>query len=302
MKFTFSWLKEHLDTTASLDEVVYALTDLGLEVEEVSDPIKKLNDFTIGKILKAEKHPDADKLRVCKVDTDNGEVQIICGAPNAIEGILVVVAKPGVYVPGIDTTIGVGKIRGIESHGMMCSEREMELSDEHDGIIELPSGETGEPYGNWLLKNAPEKVDAVVEIAITPNRPDALGVRGIARDLAARGLGDLKPMDIQPIPGKFKCPISVSIEPDTLINAPVFYGRLIRGVKNGPSPKWLQNKLRAIGLRPISTLVDITNFFTYDNNRPLHVFDADKLNGSSIRVHDAKGGDIFNALDEKEYV
>ena len=301
MKFTFSWLKEHLNTAASLDEVVDALTDLGLEVEEVRDPIRKLNDFTIGKIIKAEKHEDADKLRVCKVDTDNGETQIICGAPNAREGIFVVVAKPGVYVPGIDTTIGVGKIRGIESHGMMCSEREMELSDEHDGIIELSSGEIGEPYGNWLLKNDPEKVDAVVEIAITPNRPDALGVRGIARDLAARGLGDLKPMDIQPIPGKFKCPISVSIEPDTLINAPVFYGRLIRGVKNGPSPKWLQNKLRAIGLRPISTLVDITNFFTYDNNRPLHVFDADKLNGSSIRVHDAKGGEIFNALDEKEY-
>ena len=204
MKFTFSWLKEHLDTTASLDEVVYALTDLGLEVEEVSDPIKKLNDFTIGKILKAEKHPDADKLRVCKVDTDNGEVQIICGAPNAREGILVVVAKPGVYVPGIDTTIGVGKIRGIESHGMMCSEREMDLSDEHDGIIELPSGDVGEAYGNWLLKNESDKVDAVVEIAITPNRPDALGVRGIARDLAARGLGTLKPMDVRPIPGKFE--------------------------------------------------------------------------------------------------
>ena len=302
MKFTFSWLKEHLDTTASLDEVVYALTDLGLEVEEVSDPIKKLNDFTIGKILKAKKHPDADKLRVCKVDTDNGEVQIICGAPNAIEGILVVVAKPGVYVPGIDTTIGVGKIRGIESHGMMCSEREMELSDEHDGIIELPSGDVGEPYGNWLLKNESEKVDAVVEIAITPNRPDALGVRGIARDLAARGLGTLKPMEVRAIPGKFECPISVSIEPDTLVNAPVFYGRLIRGVKNGPSPKWLQNRLRAIGLRPISTLVDITNFFTYDTNRPLHVFDADKLNGTSIRVHDALGGEKFSALDDKEYV
>ena len=302
MKFTFSWLKEHLDTTASLDEVVYALTDLGLEVEEVSDPIKKLNDFTIGKILKAEKHPDADKLRVCKVDTDNGEVQIICGAPNAIKGILVVVAKPGVYVPGIDTTIGVGKIRGIESHGMMCSEREMELSDEHDGIIELPLGDVGEPYGSWLLKNEPEKVDAVVEIAITPNRPDALGVRGIARDLAARGLGTLKPMEVRPVPGKFECPISVSIEPDTLVNAPVFDGRLIRGVKNGPSPKWLQNRLRAIGLRPISTLVDITNFFTYDTNRPLHVFDADKLNGSSIRLHDALGGEKFSALDDKEYV
>lgn len=302
MKFTFSWLKEHLDTTASLDEVVYALTDLGLEVEEVSDPIKKLNHFTIGKILKAKKHDDADKLRVCTVHTDNGETQIICGAPNAREGIFVVVAKPGVYVPGIDTTIGVGKIRGIESHGMMCSEREMELSDEHEGIIELPSADIGEAYGDWLLQNEPEKVDAVVEIAITPNRPDALGVRGIARDLAARGLGALKPMEIHPIPGKFKCPISVSIEPETLINAPVFCGRLIRGVKNGPSPQWLQNKLRAIGLRPISALVDITNFFTYDNNRPLHVFDADKLNGTSIRVHDAKGGEKFNALDDKEYV
>ena len=259
MKFTFSWLKEHLHTTASLDEVVYALTDLGLEVEEVSDPIKKLNDFTIGKIRKAEKHPDADKLRVCKVDTDNGEAQIICGAPNAREGILVVVAKPGVYVPGIDTTIGVGKIRGIESHGMMCSEREMELSDEHDGIIELPSGDVGKAYGNWLLKNEPEKVDAVVEIAITPNRPDALGVRGIARDLAARGLGTLKPMEVRPIPGKFECPISVSIEPDTLVNAPVFYGRLIRGVKNGPSPKWLQNRLRASLHTMITTYINQRN-------------------------------------------
>ena len=302
MKFTFSWLKEHLDTTASLDEVVYALTDLGLEVEEVSDPIKKLNHFTIGKVLKAKKHDDADKLRVCTVHTDNGEAQIICGAPNAREGILVVVAKPGVYVPGIGTTISVGKIRGIESHGMMCSEREMELSDEHDGIIELPSGDIGEPYGDWLSKNEPEKVDAVVEIAITPNRPDALGVHGIARDLAARGLGALRPIEIQPIPGKFKCPISVSIEPETLINAPVFCGRLIRGVKNSPSPQWLQNKLRAIGLRPISALVDITNFFTYDNNRPLHVFDADKLNGNSIKVHASQGGEKFNALDDKEYV
>ena len=257
--------------TKILTELISIKINSNYSDEARTNTIKKLNDFTIGKILKAEKHPDADKLRVCKVDTDNGEVQIICGAPNAIEGILVVVAKPGVYVPGIDTTIGVGKIRGIESHGMMCSEREMELSDEHDGIIELPLGDVGEPYGNWLLKNESDKVDAVVEIAITPNRPDALGVRGIARDLAARGLGTLKPMEVRPIPGKFECPISVSIEPDTLVNAPVFYGRLIRGVKNGPSPKWLQNRLRAIGLRPISTLVDITNFFTYDTNRPLHV-------------------------------
>ena len=189
MKFTLAWLKDHLETTAPLDDILYALTDLGLEVEEVSNPADRLKDFTIGKVLSAEKHPDADKLRVCQVATDEGESQIICGAPNARTGITVVIAKPGVYVPGIDTTIGVGKIRGIESFGMMCSEREMELSDEHDGIIELPSGEVGDLFIDWLAAHDPAKVDAVIEIAITPNRPDALGVRGIARDLAARGLG-----------------------------------------------------------------------------------------------------------------
>ncbi len=193
MKFTLSWLKDHLDTTATVDEITYALTDLGLEVEGVENPAAKLADFTIGKVIHAEKHPDADKLRVCKVLTDEGETQIICGAPNAREGITVVIAKPGTYVPGIDTTIGVGKIRGIESFGMMCSEREMELSEEHDGIIELPSGEVGERFTDWLAKNDPAKVDPVIEIAITPNRPDALGVRGIARDLAARGLGTMRP-------------------------------------------------------------------------------------------------------------
>lgn len=171
MKFTLSWLKDHLDTTATVDAIAEALTDLGLEVEEVTNPAARLADFTIGRVLKAEPHPDADRLRVCQVLTDAGETQIICGAPNAREGITVVVAKPGVYVPGIDTTIGVGKIRGIESHGMMCSEREMELSDEHDGIIELPSGEVGERFIDWLADNDPAKVDPVIEIAITPNRP-----------------------------------------------------------------------------------------------------------------------------------
>ena len=189
MKFTLSWLKEHLDTTASVDEITEALTDLGLEVEGVENPAERLAAFTIGKVLKAEKHPDADKLRVCTVMTDEGESQIICGAPNAREGITVVIAKPGTYVPGIDTTIQVGKIRGIESFGMMCSEREMELSEEHDGIIELASGEVGQSFTDWLAENDPAKVDPVIEIAITPNRPDALGVEGIARDLAARGLG-----------------------------------------------------------------------------------------------------------------
>ncbi|SHF30309.1 phenylalanyl-tRNA synthetase beta subunit [Litoreibacter ascidiaceicola] len=298
MKFTLSWLKDHLETEASLDDILYALTDLGLEVEGVENPSERLSAFTIGYVNSAEKHPDADKLRVCQVQTDEGEMQIICGAPNARQGIKVVVAKPGVYVPGIDTTIGVGKIRGVESYGMMCSEREMELSEEHDGIIELPSGEVGQKFTDWLAEHDPSKVDTVIEIAITPNRPDALGVRGIARDLAARGLGTLKARDTDPINGTFPCPISVTI--DDTDACPVFYGRVIKGVKNGPSPAWLQDVLKAIGLRPISTLVDITNFFTYDRNRPLHVFDAAKVKGN-LRVHLSKGGETFAALDDKEY-
>ncbi len=300
MKFTLSWLKDHLETDASVEEIVETLTDLGLEVEEVEDRGARLADFTIGKVVSAEKHPDADRLRVCQVETDEGVKQIICGAPNAREGITVVVAKPGVYVPGIDTTIGVGKIRGIESFGMMASEREMELSDEHSGIIELPSGEVGQRFVDWLAENDPAKVDPVIEIAITPNRQDALGVHGVARDLAARGLGTLKPHAPEPVPGTFPCPIKLEIAADTLDVAPHFAGRLIRGVKNGPSPAWLQDRLRAIGLRPISALVDITNFFTYDMNRPLHVFDADKVHGT-VRVHRAKGGESLEALDEKTY-
>ncbi|MGB5865610.1 MAG: phenylalanine--tRNA ligase subunit beta [Sulfitobacter sp.] len=301
MKFTLSWLKDHLETTASLDEITYALTDLGLEVEGVEDRGARLRDFTLGFVKSAEKHPDADRLRVCQVETDEGVQQIICGAPNARAGITVVIAKPGVYVPGIDTTIGVGKIRGIESFGMMASERELELSEEHDGIIELPSGDVGDSFVDWLAAHDPAKVDPVIEIAITPNRPDALGVRGIARDLAARGLGKLKKRDVDVVAGAFPCPVSVTIDDDTLEQCPVFYGRLIRGVKNGPSPAWLQDKLRAIGLRPISFLVDVTNFYTYDRNRPLHVFDADKIAGNVLRVHRAKGGEMFAALDDKEY-
>ncbi|MCO6385077.1 phenylalanine--tRNA ligase subunit beta [Oceanicola sp. 502str15] len=300
MKFTLSWLKEHLETDASLDSILDALTDLGLEVEGVEDPAAKLGAFTIGKVLAAEKHPDADRLKVCRVATDEGEKQIICGAPNAREGITVVVAKPGTYVPGIDTTIQVGKIRGIESHGMMASEREMELSDEHDGIIELESGEVGEKFTDWLAANRPEAVDPVIEIAITPNRPDALGVHGIARDLAARGLGTLKPLKQHRIEGKFASPVNVTISPEAADGCHVFQGRYIRGVKNGPSPAWLQKRLRAIGLRPISALVDITNFFTFDRNRPLHVFDGGKAQGDLL-IHRAKGGEELLALDGKTY-
>ena len=300
MKFTLSWLKEHLETAASVDEIAETLTDLGLEVEEVVNPLDTLRGFSLGKVLKAEQHPDADRLRVCQVATDQGEKQIICGAPNAREGITVVVAHPGTYVPGIDTTIQVGKIRGVESHGMMCSEREMELSDEHEGIIELTSGEVGQSFADWLAEHEPHKVDPVIEIAITPNRGDALGVHGIARDLAARGLGTLIEPPVEPVAGSFACPVGVSIDEDALEHAPYFAGRVIRGVKNGPSPDWLQKRLKAIGLRPISALVDITNFFTFAWNRPLHVFDAGKVQGD-LRVHLAKGGEELLALDERTY-
>ena len=301
MKFTLSWLKSHLETDATVDEIADALTDLGLEVEGIENPAAKLSDFVIGKVTHAEKHPDADKLRVCTVDAGEGPTQIICGAPNAREGITVVVAKPGTYIPGLDITISVGKIRGIESHGMMASEKELELSDEHNGIIELPAGEIGQSFADYLAEHDPSKVDPVIEIAITPNRPDALGVRGVARDLAARGIGVMKPRDVTPVPATFPNPVKVTIDADTLEQAPVFYGRLIKGVKNGPSPAWLQQQLRAIGLRPISFLVDVTNWFTYDLNRPLHVFDADKITGNALRLHRAKGDETLIGLDEKEY-
>ncbi len=298
MKFTLSWLRDHLETEATLEQILDALTDLGLEVEGVTDPAAALGGFLVGEVLTAEKHPDADRLRVCQVATAAGTQQIICGAPNARAGIKVVVAQPGDYIPGIDTTIQVGKIRGVESHGMMLSEREMQLSDEHDGIIELGADATvGQRYVDYA-----GKTDPTIEIAITPNRPDALGVAGIARDLAARGLGTLKQQSSVKVPGAFACPISVTLDPAVADKAcPVFLGRVIRGVKNGPSPAWLQERLRAIGLRPISALVDITNFFTFDRNRPLHVFDADKVTGNLL-VRPAQAGESMMALDDKTYV
>ncbi len=301
MKFTLSWLKDHLETEASLGDILYALTDLGLEVEEVQDRAAKLKPFTLAKVLHAEQHPDADRLRVCRVMNDDGEKQIVCGAPNARAGITVVLCKPGDYVPGIDVTLGVGKIRGVESHGMMASERELELSEEHDGIIELPSGEVGERFVDWLAQNRPGAVDPMIYIKITPNRPDALGVRGLARDLAARGLGTLKPLNVEPVKGSFDSPITVALADDVKDKAcPHFVGRYIRGVKNGPSPVWLQERLKAIGLRPISALVDITNLFTFDLNRPLHVFDADKVHGN-ITARQAREGEALLALDGKTY-
>ena len=300
MKFTLSWLKDHLETDASVDEICEALTDLGLEVEGVENPAEVLSGFKLVKVKEAVQHPDADKLRVCQVETAEGMTQIVCGAPNARAGITAVLCTPGMYIPGLDITISVGKIRGVESHGMMASMKELNLGDDHDGIIELEGGEIGQSFADYLAKHDPAKVDPVIEIAITPNRPDALGVRGIARDLAARGLGVLKPAPEASVPGTFDSPITVSIDADTAELAPVFMGRLIKGVKNGPSPQWLQDRLKAIGLRPISALVDVTNFFTYDQNRPLHVFDADKVHGN-LRVHQTLGGETLKGLDEKDY-
>ncbi|MEM8869715.1 MAG: phenylalanine--tRNA ligase subunit beta [Pseudomonadota bacterium] len=298
MKFTLSWLRDHLETEATLDDILYALTDLGLEVEDVEDPSARLGGFLIGEVMAAEPHPDADRLRVCRVQTKTGLQQIICGAPNARAGIKVVVAQPGDYIPGLDTTIQVGKIRGVESFGMMLSERELEISDEHDGIIELGAdAEVGQRYIDYVGQS-----DPTIEIAITPNRPDALGVAGIARDLAARGLGTFKPAVPIKVPGTFDCPVSVTLDPSVSERAcPLFLGRVIRGVKNGPSPEWLQARLRSIGLKPISALVDITNFMTYDRNRPLHVFDADKVSGGLV-VRTANPGESLTALDEKTYV
>jgi phenylalanyl-tRNA synthetase beta chain len=296
MKFTLAWLKEHLETTATLEEITFALTDLGLEVESVTNPAERLGAFTVGEVLEAWQHPDADKLRVCRVATAEGEKQIVCGAPNARAGIKVVVAKPGDYIPGIDTTIKVGQIRGVESHGMMLSEREMELSDEHSGIVELASDA---PVGARYIDVVP--FDPVIDVAITPNRPDALGVAGIARDLAARRLGRLVTPAVEPVPGAFPCPVAVYLAPDVASEAcPLFVGRLIRGVRNGPSPQWLQERLRAIGLRPISALVDITNYITHDRGRPLHVFDADKLH-APVTVRLARQGETMRALDGKDY-
>ncbi|APX89534.1 phenylalanine--tRNA ligase subunit beta [Brevirhabdus pacifica] len=305
MKFTVSWLGDHLETDASVDEICDTLTDLGLEVEGVENPADTLGAFRICRVIEAGPHPDADRLRLCRVETwpqgpdgPTEEVQVVCGAPNARTGLVGVFAPVGTHVPGTGVDLKPGVIRGVESNGMLCSERELMLSDNHDGIIDLPEdAPLGERFIDYRGVN-----DPVIEIAITPNRPDALGVRGIARDLAARGLGRLKDAPAVSVASGGPSPINVSIDDDVLADGacPVFCGRMIRGVRNGPSPEWMQKRLRAIGLRPISALVDVTNFLTYDRNRPLHVFDVDKVQGD-LRVHYAKGGERLVALDDKEY-
>src|ERR1700687_545076 len=296
MKFTLSWLKEHLDTDEPLEALAYKLTMIGLEVENIDDKAKALAPFTIARVISAEQHPNADRLRVCIVDTGDGKapVQVVCGAPNARAGLVSVFSAPGTFIPGKNITLGIGTIRGVESRGMLCSEAELQLSENHDGIMELPAdAPVGAAYAEWAGLG-----DPVLEINLTPNRPDCTGVHGIARDLSAADMGKFRDPAIRPVKGEFPCPVKVTVEDAKL--CPGFALRLVRGVKNGPSPQWLQKRLTSIGLRPINALVDITNFMTYDRSRPLHVFDAAKVKGN-LTVRRARDGESLLALDGRTY-
>ncbi len=294
MKFTLSWLKEHLETTASVAEVVEAMTMAGLEVEHVDDPAARLAAFTVARIVEAVPHPNADRLRVCQAETVDGIKEIVCGAPNARAGLATVYAPIGTYIPGSGITLEPRSVRGVVSNGMLCSAAELETAEESDGILELDeTWPVGAPAAEAL------GLEAVIDFEVTPNRPDWLGVAGVARDLAAAGVGSLKDLLIAPVPGAFACPIDIRLTaPDA---CPAFAGRLIRGLTNGPSPAWLQRRLRAIGLRPINALVDVTNFVTFDRARPLHAYDAAKIAGGFIEARLGRQGETVEALDGKTY-
>jgi len=298
VKFTLPWLKEHLDTTASLPEIVDTLTMIGLDVENVEDHAALLKPFVIANVLSAEKHPNADRLRVCMVDIGDGKpIQVVCGAPNARAGMKGVFSAPGTLIPGKNITLAVGTIRGVESRGMLCSAAELMIADDHEGIIELPpDAPVGKSYTEWAKLG-----DPVIEINLTPNRPDCTGVSGIARDLGATDIGDFKDRPPKPVKGTFPCPVKVTLDfGQTHPLCPAFSLRLVKGVKNGVSPNWLEKRLTAIGLRPINALVDITNFITFDRGRPLHVFDAAKVRGN-LTVRRARRGETLLALDGKTY-
>ena len=298
MKFTLPWLKDHLETDASLGEIVDKLTMIGLEVENVEDKADLLKPFVIASVISAEKHPNADRLKVCMVDIGDGNpIQVVCGAPNARTGMKGVFSAPGTFIPGKNITLTVGTIRGVESRGMLCSAAELMISDDHEGVIDLPAdAPVGKSYVEWAGASEP-----VIEINLTPNRPDCTGVSGIARDLGATSIGTYNDKIPKPAKSSFPCPVKVTLDFGKMPSlCPAFGLRLVRGVKNGPSPDWLQKQLTAIGLRPINALVDITNFITFDRGRPLHVFDADKVHGN-LAVRRAKNGEKLLALDGKTY-
>jgi phenylalanyl-tRNA synthetase beta chain len=294
MKFTLSWLKAHLETDSDANTVADTLTRIGLEVESLSNPAEALAPFRVAKVLTAEKHPQADKLQVLTVDAGEGPVQVVCGAPNAHAGMLGVFGPPGAYIPGSDMTLKVAAIRGVTSNGMMCSVRELQLGEEHDGIIELAAdAPVGANYATWAGLD-----DALFDVAVTPNRQDCMGVRGIARDLAAAGLGTLKPLAVPKIEGSFDCPVDIRIEDPE--GCPAFFGRTVRGLKNGASPDWMRQRLQAAGQRPISALVDITNYVMLDLGRPSHAYDLKEIKGAIV-ARRAKDGETVMALNEKEY-
>jgi phenylalanyl-tRNA synthetase beta chain len=293
MKFTLSWLKDHLDSEASLDDILVTLTRIGLEVEGVDNPGEKLAAFRIAKVLTAERHPQADKLQVLSVDAGDGALQVVCGAPNARAGLVGVFGAPGATVPANGMVLKVAAIRGVESNGMMCSTRELELGDDHDGIIELAAdAPVGAAYADWAGLN-----DPVIDVSITPNRQDCMGVRGIARDLAAAGVGTLKPLKVEAVAGEGAGP---DVRTDDAAGCPAFYVQGVDGVTNGAAPEWLAKRLRAIGQKPISALVDITNYVTVDLGRPLHVYDKAKLSGGLV-ARKAKAGETVLALNGKSY-
>ena len=293
MKFTLSWLKDHLDTEADVAAVAEAMTMAGLEVEHVDDPGAKLAAFSVARIVSAVQHPNADRLRVCQVETKDGLKEIVCGAPNARAGLFTVYAPIGTYIPGSGITLEPRPVRGVVSNGMLCSAAELQTAEESDGILELAEAPIGTSAARAL------GLEAVIDFEVTPNRPDWLGVAGIARDLAAAGLGTLKDLAVTPVRGRFPCPIDIRV--DGTDACPAFAGRVIRGLKNGPSPAWMQDALRAIGLRPINALVDVTNFLSYDRARPLHVYDAAKIAGGFVEARLGREGEKLEALDGKTY-
>ncbi|MEN9682568.1 MAG: hypothetical protein RLZZ427_319 [Pseudomonadota bacterium] len=295
MKFSLSWLKQYLATDASVETISATLNAVGIEVEGIENPAEKLAGFRVAKILTAAKHPQADKLQVLTVDTGDGAapLTVVCGAPNARAGLVGVLGLPGAVVPANGMELKVAAVRGVESNGMMCSTRELELGDDHDGIIELPDdAPIGTPFADY------HGADPVFDVAITPNRPDCMGVYGIARDLAAAGLGTLQPIEAIAVAGSFPCPVEVRT--DDPAGCPAFYGRVIKGVTNGPSPQWLQDRLKSAGQRPISALVDATNYLMLAFGRPAHAYDLAQLKGAVV-ARKARAGEQVVALNEKTY-